>query len=126
MKNLEMLLNEILTIEEGSELQKIYKDIFIDECSEYENIEEIKKGINNGCFCCVNGCIGALIYYYQTEEIFKNNFNEVLEMTQEVFEGYKIDDIELSANNLIWTTFEYMVDNWYYDIENYIDNSNID
>ena len=32
MKNLEMLLNEVLTIEEGSKLQKLYKEIFIIHC----------------------------------------------------------------------------------------------
>ena len=114
MTNIENLLNEVLTIEEGSELQKIYKDIFISECCEYENLEEIQEGIDGGNFCCQNGCIGALIYYYQTEEIFKNHFNEIFELIEEFKENSGMNlDIELTANNLVWFTFEYMVGDYF-------------
>ena len=122
MKNIEDLLNEILTIEEESKLQKIYKDIFVSECSEYGSIEEVAEAIDGGDFCCENGCIGELIYYYQTEAIFKNHFNEVLELVQKYFEIYGYYNIGLDSNNLIWLTFEFMVMGWYYDIKDYIYN----
>ena len=114
MKNIEDLLNEILTIEEESKLQKIYKDIFVSECSEYGSIEEVAEAIDDGDFCCENGCIGELIYYYQTEAIFKNHFNEVLELAEEFKENSGLNlDIELTANNLVWFTFEYMVGDYF-------------
>ena len=122
MKNIENLLNEILTIEAGNELQQIYKDIFVSECSEYGSIEEVAEAIDNGNFSCESGCIGALIYYSQTEEIFKNHFNEVLEMIQKYFEIYGYNNVDLNANNLIWLTFEFMIVGWYYDIKDYIYN----
>ena len=122
MKNIEDLLNEILTIEEGSKLQKIYKDIFVSKCSEYGSIEEVAEAIDDGNFSCENGCISELIYYYQTEELFKNHFNEVLEIVQKYFEIYGYNNIGLDANNLVWLTFEFMVMGWYYDIKDYIYN----
>ena len=122
MKNIENLLNEVLTIEEGNKLQQIYKDIFVSECSEYGSIEEVAEAIDSGNFSCESGCIGELIYYSQTEGIFKNHFNEVLEMVQEYFETYGYNNIRLDANNLVWLTFEYMVTGWYYDIKDYIYN----
>ena len=122
MKNIENLLNEVLTIEEGNKLQQIYKDIFVSECSEYGSIEEIAEAIDSGNFSCESGCIGELIYYSQTEGIFKNHFNEVLEMVQKYFETYGYNNIGLDANNLVWLTFEFMVTGWYYDIKDYIYN----
>ena len=99
MKNIENLLNEVLTIEEGNKLQQIYKDIFVSKCSEYGSIEEVAE---------------AIIYYSQTEGIFKNHFNEVLELIEEFKENSGMNlDIELTANNLVWFTFEYMIDSYF-------------
>ena len=122
MKNIENLLNEVLTIEEGNKLQQIYKDIFVSGCSEYGSIEEVAEAIDSGNFSCINGCIGELVYYSQTEEIFKNHFNEVREIVQIYFEIYGYNNVDLNANNLVWLTFEFMVVGWYYDIKDYIYN----
>ena len=122
MKNIENLLNEVLTIEEGNKLQQIYKDIFVSGCSEYGSIEEVAEAIDSGNFSCINGCIGELVYYSQTEGIFKNHFNEVLEMVQKYFEIYGYNNVDLNANNLVWLTFEFMVVGWYYDIKDYVYN----
>ena len=123
MKNIENLLNEVLTIEEGNKLQQIYKDIFVANCCECETLEDVVTMYNNNEFSCINGCIGELFYYSQTEGIFKNHFNEVLELIEEFKENSGMNlDIELTANNLVWFTFEYMVTGWYYDIKDYIYN----
>ena len=113
MKNLEMLLNEVLTIEEGSKLQKIYKEIFIDNCC-CETLEDVITMYNNNEFSCENGCICELTYYSQTEEIFKNHFNEVFKLVEECRGNLGMNlDIELTANNLVWFTFEYMVSDYF-------------
>ena len=113
MKNIEDLLNEILTIEEESKLQKLYKEIFIDNCC-CETLEDVITMYNNNEFSCINGCIGELIYYYQTEAIFKNHFNEIFELIEEYKENLGMNlDIELTANSLVWFTFEYMVSDYF-------------
>ena len=40
MKNLEMLLNENLSVGESNKLQKLYKEIFIDNCC-CETLEDV-------------------------------------------------------------------------------------
>ena len=122
MKNIENLLNEVLTIEEGNKLQELYKEIFVANCCDCETLEDVINMYENNEFSCENGCIGELIYYSQTEGIFKNHFNEVLEMVQKYFETYGYNNIGLDANNLVWLTFEFMVIGWYYDIKDYIYN----
>ena len=114
MENLEMLLNENLLVEESNKLQKLYKEIFIDNCCDCEALEDVVTMYNNNEFSCINGCIGELIYYSQTEGIFKNHFNEVLELIEEFKENSGMNlDIELTANNLVWFTFEYMIDSYF-------------
>ena len=114
MKNLEMLLNENLLVKKGNELQELYKKIFIDNCYDCKTLEDIIKMYENNEFSCESGCIGELIYYSQTEAIFKNHFNEVLELIEEFKENSGMNlDIELTANNLVWFTFEYMIYNYF-------------
>ena len=114
VKNLEVLLNENLSVGESNKLQNLYKEIFIDNCCDCETLEDVITMYNNNEFSCINGCIGELIYYYQTEAIFKNHFNEIFELIEEYKEnlGMKLD-IELTANSLVWFTFEYMVDSYF-------------
>ena len=114
MKNLEMLLNENLLVEKENKLQELYKEIFIDNCYDCETLENIIAMYENNEFSCINGCIGELIYYSQTEAIFENHFNEVLELAEEFKENSGLNlDIELTANNLVWFTFEYMIDYYF-------------
>ena len=113
MKNLEMLLNENLSVGESNKLQKLYKEIFIDNCC-CETLEDVITMYNNNEFSCENGCICELTYYSQTEEIFKNHFNEIFELIEEFKENTGMNlDIELTANSLVWFTFEYMVDSYF-------------
>ena len=114
MKNLEVLLNENLSVGESNKLQKLYKEIFIDNCCDCETLEDVITMYNNNEFSCENGCIGELIYYYQTEAIFKNHFNEIFELIEEYKENLGMNlDIELTVNSLVWFTFEYMVDSYF-------------
>ena len=113
MKNLEMLLNENLSVGESNKLQNLYKEIFIDNCC-CETLEDVITMYNNNEFSCINGCIGELTYYSQTEEIFKNHFNEVFKLVEECRGNLGMNlDIELTANNLVWFTFEYMVGDYF-------------
>ena len=110
MKNLEMLLQ----VEKGNKLQELYKEIFVANCYDCETLEDVITMYENNEFSCISGCIGELIYYSQTETIFKNHFNEVLELTEEFKENTGMNlDIELTANNLVWFTFEYMIDYYF-------------
>ena len=114
MKNLEMLLNESLLVEMGNKLQELYKEIFIDNCNDCKTLEDVITMYENNELSCERGCIGELIYYSQTEAIFKNHFNEIFELVEEFKENSGVNlDIELTANNLVWFTFDYMIYNYF-------------
>ena len=110
MKNNEVLLQA----EKGNKLQELYKEIFIDNCYDCETLEDVITMYENNEFSCESGCIGELKYYSHTEAIFKYHFNEVLELVGEFKENSGMNlDIELTANNLVWFTFEYMIYNYF-------------
>lgn len=111
MRKLVELIKENLVIE--GDLQNTYFDILTAEIEGFETLEEIKDFIQD--VNCSSGMIGGLIYYHQTEEIFKNNFNEIFELANE-FKSQGID-LEFNANTLVWFTFETIVGDWYFQIE---------
>ena len=59
-------------------------------------------------FGCSSGIIPELIYYYQTDEIFRHYFAEILEIYDTCIEQNLINNFEVNANNLVWLAFEYV------------------
>lgn len=117
MNNLVNLVKENITINGG--LQNTYFEILENNIEDFDTLEEIKYYMENDCIC-VNGSVSGLIYYSETEEIFKNNFNEIFEIIEDLKSEYGynfIENIEVNANNLVWLTFEETVKSWYYEIE---------
>lgn len=107
-------MEKLLTTE--NPLQEKFKEIFLDHAAEYDNLDELVQAIYRGEFSCSAGCIGKLTYYYQTEALFRDNFNDCLEMIEEITQEIGIMP-EYNANNFIWTAFDYMVNRWLYEIE---------
>lgn len=119
-KNLLNLIKN--TIEVENNLEKTILDILIDNISDYDNLNDIKHYMENEAIC-VNGSVGGLIYYSEIEEIFRNYFNEIFDLYNELKEEYGELNFELNANNLVWFTFEELNRKWYY---NYIENLDIE
>ncbi len=63
------------------------------------------------------GAIPELIYYYQTSDIFKRNFEEILELYSEYVEETGSHISDLNSNILVWISFEYCVSQWLYMLE---------
>ena len=84
-KNLLNLIKN--TIEVENNLEKTILDILIDNISDYDNLNDIKHYMENEAIC-VNGSVGGLIYYSDTEEIFRNYFNEIFDLYNELKEEY--------------------------------------
>lgn len=104
-----------------TQLENTMFTIFENNCNEYDTITELLAAYNNDNFCCINGCVSELIYYYQTKEIFKNNFEEIFEYLQE---NYQVE-VKNDYNNMVWLTFELMVNDWIYQIESLLENEEI-
>ena len=112
---LEMVKN---SIEVKNDLEKTMLGILIDNLADYDNLEDIKNYMENDAIC-VNGSVGGLIYYSETHAIFKEFYEEIFELCNELKEEYGELNIELNANNLVWLTFEELTRKWYY---NFIEN----
>ena len=110
------MLNEILEVMEiNNSFEDEMAEIFLSECENYTNYEELIDGLDNGGFIPNNGCIGALMYYRQTYEIFRKHFYEIFEVINDEFEVYygRKYDWELNYNMLVWTAFELLTYRWH-------------
>ena len=79
-----------------------------------ETIESVISEILT--YGCVSGIVGALTYYYQTEEFFNRHKDEINDMAQELsndiygnpYEIYHNFKYECSKNTMAWFGFEEM------------------
>ena len=110
-----MLDNILEVMEINNSFEHEMAEIFLSECENYTNYEELIDGIDRGNFAPINGCIGALVYYRQTYEIFGKHFEEIFEIINDEFEEYYGEEYhgELNYNSLVWTAFEVLTDRWY-------------
>ena len=111
------MLNEILKVMEiNNSFEHEMAEIFLSECENYTDYEELIDGIDNENFSPSNGCIGALMYYSQTYKIFRKYFEEIFEIINNEYEEWhygKKYHGELNYNQLVWTAFELLTDRWY-------------
>ncbi len=116
LNNLEVLLDSLTA---NTELEEKMLDIFKSNALDYNDSASVLEGISNGEFCPTNGSIPELIYYAQTKDIFKEHFNEILEIYSEFVEDCGDTSVvqELNANSLVWLTFELLVTRWFNELE---------
>ena len=106
-----------ITINRGFEER--VAEIFLDKCNEYDSLEDALEGYENGEFNPEFGCIPELIYYDDTEKIFKEYFNDIFDIINNYYEealGEKYDG-DLDANSLVWAAFNITVYNWYLELK---------
>ena len=110
MKTIKTILNEMMN-ETISELEKsVIKDILYLE--EQDMLEYMENVIEYGC---ASGIVSSLIYYYQTEEFFKEHFEEIFELYNELKEEMNLD-FNLNANDLSWFAYQVMIDRIYNEV----------
>ena len=63
---------------------------------------------------CQFGIVSSLTYYYQTESIFKQFYEEILAIYDEVKNK---EDIEINANNLVWLAYEHVCNEICYEYQ---------
>lgn len=107
-------------IERNTKLEETMFEIFMTQAKQRESVWNLIDDFQRGEMSPENGCIPELTYYYQTEEIFKDNFNEIFEILENEY------NVELNANLMVWYVFEIMVSNWINEIEDHYDNVNYD
>ena len=110
------MLDKILEVMEiNNSFENEMAEIFLEKCEEYTDYKELTDAIDNGDFIPSNGCIGALMYYRQTHEIFKKYFDEIFEVINDEFAVRYGSEYHwgLTCNMLVWTAFEFLTYRWH-------------
>ena len=108
-------LKEVLNSMKGNnKFENFVIEDIIDNVDNYENgLKYLGEVVECGC---ISGVVGSLITYNQTEFVFRNNFEDILEIYDEVKDDV---NIEVDYNNLVWLAYETIVDRilWSNEIE---------
>ena len=110
------MLNEILEVMEiNNSFEDEMAEIFLAECENYTDYEELDDVLDKGGFIPSNGCIGALTYYSQTYKIFSKHFEEIFEIINNEYDIYYGEKYcgELNYNMLVWIAFELLTYRWH-------------
>jgi len=81
-------------------LREAVKDIVVGELTGYSKEEATEWFDNAENYACVNGCIGELIYYSDTEPFAREYHDEIIELMKDF--GAE----PMSANDMAWFGFE--------------------
>ena len=106
-------IKEVLNVMKGdNKFENFVIEDIIDNVDNYENgLDYLEDVIDHGC---ISGVVGSLITYNQTEFVFRNNFEDILEIYDEVKENV---DIDVNYNNLVWLAYEIIIDRILYSEE---------
>ena len=126
MKNIEkmeLLLKAIENMKGENNLRDNVLDIIINYIEDYENFEDVKSFIEDiRCYGCVNGMSGELIYYDDIKKFYINNLDEIQDYINELINQGIYSINELHYNEIVWATFEGIANEYFYFIENEMDN----
>ena len=115
---MEKNLVEVLRNELGlnSDLEKAMFDILENNISGMD-LDEIQRYMENDAICST-GAVNGLIYYSETREMFKENFEEILELVEEYKEEIgEAPNFDMNYNNLVWFAFEWLNNKWFNTID---------
>lgn len=120
MKNtkMEMLLNAMEELRGENNLRDDVLDIIINYIEDYENFEEVRSFIEDiRKYGCINGMSGELIYYDDIKRFFIDNLDDIQDYINELINEGMYSINELNYNELVWTTFENIANEFFYRIE---------
>ena len=96
----------------NNKLEGLMLEIFRGVVSDYDSIEQFKNEFYNGNISPSNGDIPELVYYYQTNEIYRNHFEEVNDILRESdISSHNITDI-LSPHYCVCLVYTILVTRW--------------
>ena len=127
MKNIEkmeLLLNVMESLKENeSSLRSEVLDILVNHIEDCENFEEVKSFMEDlRCYGCVSGMIGELIYYSDTKKFFIENLDEIQDYLNDLIQEHVYSIGEFDYNEIVWVVFEAIANEYFYTIEDEIDN----
>lgn len=128
-KKMESLMNvmESLKENESSNLRSEVLDILVNHIEDYESFEEVKGFMEDlRQYGCSSGMIGELIYYSDTKEFFIDNLDEIQDYVNTLVQEHIYSINELDINEISWVVFESIANEFFYTIEDEMDNIEIE
>ena len=127
MKNIEkmeMLLNVMEGLkEDATSLRSEVLDILENHIEEYENFEDVRKFMEDlRCYGCVSGMIGELTYYNDTKKFFIENLDEIQDYLNDLIQEHVYSVGEVDYNEIVWVVFEAIANEYFYTIEDEMNN----
>ena len=113
MMNIISRLNSFRDEEQSDLMVAIIDDILSVSTDEIEDKEYMENVIDYGC---ASGIVSSFIYTYQCNDLFKEHFDEIFEVYNEVKEEGLNVDFDLSATNLVWLAYEVLVERLYNEL----------
>ena len=112
------LLNSMVKNTE-SELKKAVLESLIDKAEVCESNEEIMTMVNNILtYGCTSGIVPDMMFYRDTESFFNTHSEEIFDlMNEKRDEGWDLNNIEFSKNNLAWWAYEVITSQILYELE---------
>lgn len=128
-KKMESLMNvmESLKENESSNLRIEVLDILVNHIEDYESFEEVKGFMEDlRQYGCSSGMIGELIYYSDTKEFFIDNLDEIQDYVNTLVQEHIYSINELDINEISWVVFESIANEFFYTIEDEMDNIEVE
>lgn len=124
-KKMEMLLDVMGSLKENasSNLRNEVLDILvnhIDECEDFEEVRGFMEDLRS--YGCISGMIGELIYYEDTKKFFIENIDEIQDYVNELMLEHVYSINELDINEISWIVFENIANEYFYTIDDEMDN----
>lgn len=124
-KKMESLMNvmESLKENESSNLRIEVLDILINHIEDYETFDEVRGFMEDlRSYGCTSGMIGELIYYSDTKKFFIENMDEIQDYVNTLVQEHVYSINELDINEISWIVFESISNEFFYTIEDEMDN----
>lgn len=123
-KKMESLMNVMESLKENeSDLRVEVLDILVNHIEDYESFEEVRGFMEDlRCYGCTSGMIGELIYYTDTKKFFIDNIDEIQDYINTLVQEHVYSINELDINEIVWVTFEAIANEFFYTIEDEMDN----
>lgn len=124
-KKMESLMNvmESLKESESSNLRSEVLDILVNHIEDCEDFGEVRGFMEDlRCYGCSSGMIGELIYYSDTKKFFIDNMEEIQEYVNQLIQEHVYSINELDINEISWIVFEAIANEFFYIIDDEMDN----
>lgn len=128
-KKMESLMNvmESLKENESSNLRSEVLDILVNHIEDYESFEEVRGFMEDlRAYGCSSGMIGEMIYFSDTKKFFIENIDEIQDYVNTLVQEHVYSINELDINEISWIVFEAIANEFFYTIEDEMDNIEVE